>query len=258
MKRCFAYVFALLLPSSWSSELVTLYGDESYPPYSYVEAGVFKGIYVDFLRQVDAAMPGYRLQLKPVPWKRGLQMMQNGEAMGLFPPYKFTDRGYLTPYSVPLNAERIVLMCHQGVMDRPRLHFPDDFAQLNIGINRGFALDDHLRDAAREKRIRLEEASSNEANIRKLAARHIDCYANDHKAIVYSWHTLRSSPNASVELKNLQLLEAVTLSEPTAHLGFSAYFNPAYKADFINQFNAAIVQLKRKGVMDGMIEQYAD
>lgn len=258
MKRCVACLMTLLLPCSWATELVTLYGDESYPPYSYVEAGVFKGIYVDFLRQVSGAMPGFRLQLSPVPWKRGLQMMQNGEAMGLFPPYQFADRTYLAPYSVALNAEHIVLMCHQAVMARPRVHFPADFAQLNIGINRGFALDNQLREAAREKRIRLEEANSNDANIRKLAARHIDCYANDQKAIVFSWHQLRNSPNASEDLKSLHLVEAFTLSEPTAHLALSANFNPAYKTDFINQFNAAIVQLKRKGVMDALIEQYVD
>lgn len=258
MKYHWACLFTFLLPASWGSESVVLYGDEAYPPYSYVENGVSKGIYVDFLRQVAKAMPDFDVQLQPVAWKRGLQMMKSGEAQALFPPYIINERDYLKPYSTALYTERIVLMCHPAVMNQPRVNFPADFAQLNIGINRGFALNEEFQKAARARQIRLDEANNNDANVRKLAARRIDCYANDQAAIRYTLRKLQRDGKASAEIKALRLVETVTISQSTAHIGFSAQHAAPNQAQLVQQLDATINELKRQGVMKQIIAQYIE
>ena len=50
---------------------LVIYGDDDYPPYSYVENGQLKGIYTQIVREAVQAMPQYAVQLRPVPWKRG-------------------------------------------------------------------------------------------------------------------------------------------------------------------------------------------
>ena len=66
---------------------VLVYGDDSYPPYSYGEEGVAKGIYSDILRRVFEEMPGYEVKLVPIPWERGLKMLKVGQGLALYPPY---------------------------------------------------------------------------------------------------------------------------------------------------------------------------
>lgn len=239
-----------------AQQLVVMYGDEAYPPYSYVENGQFKGIYVDFLRHVSELMPDYRLELRPKPWKRALVMVKSGEALAIFPPYQFSERGFMVPYSVPLHTERVVIMCERRVMKKPRPNFPQDFADVVIGINRGFLLSDAFWHAVQDGKIKIDEAANSEVNLRKLAAGRIDCYANDQFAVQFVLRKLQLEPKAEMSLKNLDLLEAYELQQRTAHIGFSAYDNPSYKADFINQLNAAIVLGLRQQLMQQAIDAY--
>ena len=74
-------VLCLLIAASARAEAptpVVIYGDDDYPPYSYVENGQLKGIYTQIVREAVQAMPQYAVQLRPVPWKRGLLMLQTG------------------------------------------------------------------------------------------------------------------------------------------------------------------------------------
>lgn len=66
-------------PTAQAAERVVLYGDESYRPYSFVENGEFKGIYVDILTKAAQRLkPEYVIDLLPVPWKRGLLYVERG------------------------------------------------------------------------------------------------------------------------------------------------------------------------------------
>ena len=59
---------------------VELLTEKSYMPYSYVEKGELKGIYVDLLNEAFALMPGYSLKLTPIDWsqaKKILEMVNN-------------------------------------------------------------------------------------------------------------------------------------------------------------------------------------
>ncbi|WP_034618489.1 substrate-binding periplasmic protein [Chitinibacter tainanensis] len=250
------WLLCLWLLTAQARERVVLFGDEAYPPYSYVENGEFKGIYVDFLKQVSTRLSNFELELRPVPWKRGLEMIRRGEQMGLFPPYQFSERGYMVPYSVPLWQESLLIACHPDVMQKPRTRFPEDFLGLHIGVNRGFLLARTLQTAARNGKIRLDEADSNEANLLKLAARRIDCYANDALSMRYTLHRLQTSPATAAVTQHLQLVETVQLGDPTAHVGFSAYFTPVYKARFMDELNAGINQLVKEGLMRQLVESY--
>ena len=175
-RLCFSLVLlGALPPASGAPQTVILYGDDDYAPYSYVEKGVFKGMYIDILRAAAVKMPGYRLDLQPRPWKRGLVALEQGQVFGLFPPGRKTERSYVQPYSAMLYRESVVLFCHDAVMRTARTHFPDDFAGLTIGVNTGFLLSEKLMAPARHGVLRLEAAKGNEANLKKLALRRIDC-----------------------------------------------------------------------------------
>ncbi|MED5614211.1 substrate-binding periplasmic protein [Janthinobacterium sp. P210005] len=224
-------------------QTVILYGDDDYAPYSYVENGVFKGMYVDILRQAASTMPAYRLELQPRPWKRGLDALEKGQVFGLFPPGRKTERPYVQPYSAMLYRESVVLFCHDAVMRTPRTRFPADFAGLTIGVNTGFLLSEKLMAPAREGLLRLEAAKGNEANLKKLALRRIDCYASDRGA---ARHTARRL-GGELARYGFALHEVLELSSEATYIAYSARNTPAYKADFVAQMNAALLALRHSG-----------
>lgn len=245
-RLCLASALALLgtLPPALASpQTVILYGDDDYAPYSYVESGAFKGMYIDILRQAADSMPGYRLELQPRPWKRGLAALEKGQVFGLFPPGRKTERPYVQPYSAMLHRESVVLFCHDAVMRTPRTHFPNDFVGLTIGVNTGFLLSEKLMAPARQGLLRLEAAKGNEANLKKLALRRIDCYASDRGA---ARHTARQLQDELARYR-FQLHEVLELSSEATYIAYSARNTPAYKADFIEKMNAALLAMRQNG-----------
>ena len=233
-------------------QTVILYGDDDYAPYSYVENGVFKGMYVDILRLAARTMPAYRLELQPRPWKRGLDALEKGQVFGLFPPGRKTERPYVQPYSAMLYRESVVLFCHDAVMRTPRTRFPADFAGLTIGVNTGFLLSEKLMAPARAGLLRLEAAKGNEANLKKLALRRIDCYASDRGA---ARHTARRLQGELASF-GFTLHEVLELSSEATYIAYSARNTPAYKADFIEKMNAAILALRQNGQLARIEQAY--
>lgn len=227
-----------------AAEKVVLLGDDDYAPYAYVENGEFKGMYVELLgKAAELLKPAYEVELQPRPWKRGLADLESGAALGLFPPGLKRERFYINPYSVVLYRETVVLFCNPDVMARPRKQFPEDFVGVTVGVNAGFLLSERLINAAKAGQIRLSEAKGNEPNLKKLAAKRIDCYASDRGAALHTAKKLGSDP----DFRGTRLLEAVELSGEDTFIGYSVKHNPPYKADFIAKMNAALETIKRNG-----------
>lgn len=249
--RLFCVLCCFLARPAYAAQEVILYGDDDYAPYSFVELGQFKGMYVDLLKLAAARLtPEYDVVLKPRPWKRGLAELQSGFSFGLFPPGRKTDRSYIDLYSVPMYRETVVMFCNDSVMASSRKSFPADFAGLTIGVNAGFLLSERLIDAAGRGIVKLAESKGNEGNLRKLALKRIDCYASDRAAALY---TIRKS---GAELAGLNLSEAVELSGEETFIAYSMANNPPYKADFFARMNAALTQLKKSGAVARIEQSY--
>jgi polar amino acid transport system substrate-binding protein len=248
-----AFSMLVALPSAHATELVVLYGDENYPPYSYIENREFVGIDVDILRMAAAKLaPAYHVELVPTPWKRGLAQLQNGTGFGLFPPGLKHERNYIDRYSTAILRESVVVFCNRMVMRNPRKNFPKDFAGLTIGINAGFLLSDRLARAAAHGIVRLEPAKDNNANLKKMALHRIDCYASDRMAALFSAKKLGDELN--IDERVLQV--AAELSDENTYIAYSAKNAPTFKADFITKMNSALSAMKSNGDIDRIIQRY--
>lgn len=234
-------------------EKVILYGDEDYAPYSYVENGEFKGMYVDLLKKAAQRLaPEYEIELRPRPWTRGLLELQRGTSFALFPPGLKKERPYIEPYSIPLYRETVVLFCNEDVMKTSHKKFPEDFAGLHIGVNAGFLLSERLMNAANSGLLQLDSAKGNEANIKKLALKRVDCYASDRGAALYSAKRIRPY----LDTLGFKMREAVELSGENTYIAYSMYNNPPYKADFVQKMNEAIAAIKKSGEVEKIEDAY--
>jgi polar amino acid transport system substrate-binding protein len=180
-------ILLISLPQqSWSQIEVTVYGDNSYPPYSYEEDGRAEGIYTRILHKAFSKMDGYQVKIKAVPWKRGLVYLERGGGFALFPPYHHqTERTWMWPYSVSILEEKVVVFCRRDRMESPRPVWPRDYYGLSVAMNSGFMVGGNaFVDALKQGHIKLEESSSNATNIIKLVRRRVDCYINDRLSIL--------------------------------------------------------------------------
>lgn len=239
---------------------VTILCDNGYPPYSYAENGRAMGLYNDILRAAFARMPAYQVEIRPVPWRRGLAELEQGRAFALYPPYhRPLERPYID-YSRPILEERVVVFVRANVARSHRIDdFPAAYAGLRIGLNEGFSVVQDPRYRRMLERGQLAEsfAKDNRSNLLKLHLGRIDAYINDRLSILWELNRLQNQGAISAEAA-AALVEGPTLSTEHGYVGFTNRDQGAfaYKADFIQRLNAALDELESSGVIQQLSERY--
>jgi polar amino acid transport system substrate-binding protein len=241
-------------------EKVIINADDDYPPYSYVENGDLKGIYVELLRVAAKRLAAeYQVILKPLPWKRALLEVEAGQALAVLPPYFNAERTYIESYSPPLYRESVVLFCNPNVLARAPKKFPDDFSGLVVARNLGFTLGATMSDAVKRKVISVREAPGSEASLLLLHTGAADCYANDRISVHYIVEQMRvgkmRDSSRLAKYKDVPLHEAIVVSTEEAMVGYSRASRVPYKADFIKKLNAVLKDLAAEGTVTGLIRK---
>lgn len=235
---------------------VTVYVDDAYPPYSYAVNGAAFGVYPAMLARIFAGMPAYQVELQPVPWKRGLRLLEQGEGFALAPPYYRPGERPWMDYSAPIMLESVVIYCNEAVAARsanPR--WPDDYYGLRIGINNGFLVGGSSLEAARRGgKLTVEEARGTDENLKKLLLGRIDCYMNDRYAIQHALFRARAE---DAYQRAARIVETGVLSQEYGHLGFTRQQGErwTYRTDFIRQFNLVLEELRRSGELAQIAER---
>ncbi len=254
----------LLLCTCWSSiaaqppTKVTIYGDDAYPPYSYLKDGEAKGIYTEILQAVFKKMPDYRVTIELVPWRRGLKLLATGDGFALFPPYSYeSNRQYISPYSIPILNEEVVVYCQpNSLKNRQSNNWPGDYFGLTVGINEAFSLGGKaFWQAVKQGDILLKEGKSNRINILSLYKKRIDCYVNDRLSILWEVNLLIDE---GLIPPNWGLTFGTSISSEQGFLGFSNTANDKYpyKERFVEQFNIKLQKLKQEGSVDKIISNF--
>jgi polar amino acid transport system substrate-binding protein len=256
---CLLFTFAFNLAAKDIE--VTVYADDNYPPYSFQQNGEAQGIYTQILKQAFAKMTDYNINIKPVPWKRGLKLIETGIGFALYPPYHRTkERPYMWPYSIPILDERVVLFCREEILQNTkRPQWPDDYYGLIIGNNAGFALGgDKFWQAVKEGKIKVSEAKGNQENLLMLGLRRIDCYMNDRLSILLELKRLKESGQYDEGGKHAKLIEGITISIEQGFLALTDrdHSKYDYKEDFLKKFNTIIYDMRRTGELQEIVEQF--
>ena len=253
---------AISLAAVAAPQPVVIYGDDGYPPYSYVEHGKLTGIYTDIVQQALQSMPQYQAQLRAVPWKRGVLMLQTGEAFALYPPYAVPGERPTVSYSVPFMTEQVAVFCNSDIVaSRTLARWPGDYLGLRIGLNDGsYVGDAGYKAAVKAGTLVVEAAKGTRTNMLKLMRGRIDCYINDRLAV--QWELQRIRKEGLLAPSMLAIKETAQLASQQVYLGFSqGAVRPGqsdafpYRDDFVTRFNAAIVQMQRSGAIRRIVER---
>ncbi len=237
---------------------VTIYADDHYPPYSYVDNGRLTGIYTLIVERALERLPGYRVQLLPVPWKRGVLMLEKGQAFALYPPYfRPAERPYMK-YSEAMLTEQLVVFCNAGLARRRALKvWPDDYFGLRIGMNAGFLAGGKQFDAAvKAGRLSVDAVHGSRANLLKLLRGRIDCYVNDRLSILWELEHIKKEGLMAPSYQ--ALLETQELGAEQGYLGYTE-LSPElfpFRADFVQKLNAVLREMKRSGEVKEMVTHF--
>lgn len=235
---------------------ITVYCDDNYPPYSYLENDKVSGIYLEILQRAFSEMDGYNIIISAIPWKRGLQLLKSGKGFALFPPYyRPLDRPYMD-YSDPILSEELVVLCREELLNIPRNKWVDDYIGLNVGINLGF------KSITEEdsKKIYIQEYGNNKTNIMKLGLGRIDCYVNDKVAMLWTLKILKEKGKYDEGGKHSKLLIGASISKEDGFLGYTNKNDTEFyfKDDFNTKFNQIISNMKRNGEIDKIVNKYIE
>ncbi|UZP67059.1 transporter substrate-binding domain-containing protein [Desulfovibrio mangrovi] len=244
--------------SGKTQQPVVIFGDDNYPPYSYLEDGKAKGIYVDLLTTAFSRMPEYNITIRLVPWKRGLNLLETGQGFALFPPYKLPKaRPYIYPYSAPLFEESVIVVCRKELtLNKPTAHWPADYQGLRFGMNLGFHMGlDSFWAEVEAKRIAVEHAPGTTGNIIKLTQQRIDCYLNDRLAILFEYNrAVEKNKILGARKAHPPFSVGPTIASNYAYLGYarnSARF--PYKNAFMFRFDQTIQEMHARGEVDEIV-----
>jgi polar amino acid transport system substrate-binding protein len=203
-------------------------------------------------------MSDYVVTIKPIPWKRGLLMLEEGSGFALYPPYsRPKDRPYIN-CSTPILEEKLVLFVTKQLMAKRKLtNWPEDFYGLKIGKNAGFSLftDAKTSEAIKSGKIIIDEAKNNKTNILKLGMGRIDAYVNDRLSILWELSRLKKDGTYNEGGKHLEIVEGPTISTEKGYLGFTNNDNGkfSFKKDFMDKFNSILVKMKEDGEVENLI-----
>lgn len=231
--------------------VINILVDDNYPPYSYVHNAQLKGVYVDLVREAaKTLLPEYIVRLEPMPWKRALIKIKQGEVFGILPPYKhFEERPYIGAYSSPLYTEKVVVICKKDTsLSQAFEPSANPEIPIALGLNSGYlVLNQKYKAAVERQSIKLYPNKSTEANLLKLVLGRIHCYVNDELTIIQGLKEIFQDTPGKVQ----DYIEMDVLSRQTAHIGYAkSHLEISRKKAFIPKMNQALEAIISTGFIE--------
>ena len=186
------------------------------------------------------ALVGYEVKFTFYPWKRAFESAKSGE--------KFQATSYWYPsderakefyYSDRIQADKTVFF-HLKRNLFADWNTLDDLKGKRIGATSGFTYTAEFWDAAKSKRLDIQEASSDELNFKKLLKGRIDLFPSDPLV----------GQKILLETFGAEVADSVTfhpkpLVAPTGHLLFSRQLGNA--EELVGAFNRGLAKLRESG-----------
>ena len=238
-------VIALFSSIGYANQ-VTLYGDASYPPYSYADNGKAAGIYTEIIKKAFDKIDGYEVAFEMLPWKRGISYVKEGTGLALFPPYFSQERTEWMTYSEPILPETIVVFGKKEKLEG-KTKWPEDFFGSTVSLNSGFDPEGTgtkaFKDAIETGKIKLDDqGKDNLTNLKKLSIGRSDFYINDQLIDISEFP---------------DIVRGIEINKNNGYLGFTKNTEKfPFIPDLLEKFNKAINEMKASGEIEKIIESH--
>jgi polar amino acid transport system substrate-binding protein len=234
-------LFACLLVSSnvYALETVTIATGE-YPPFASKKLKHYG--FMSQLVKEAFAKSGYEVNYKFVPWKRALESTKilKYDATSFW--FITEDKQKIFHYSDPIFEEKTVFF-HLKTTQLPEWKTLADLSKFRFGATRGYSYTKEFWEAGKNGLLKIEEASSDKTNFKKLLKERIDIFPS---GIVVGYGILNQSfDNAMV---NKLTYHHKILRSSTSHVLFPK--NAPKSKKLLKAFNDGLIKLRSGGLYD--------
>jgi polar amino acid transport system substrate-binding protein len=197
-----------------------------YPPYSMEEDGQAKGVAVELVKEAFARMQ-QDIRIVFVPFARAINMVKAGQADAIFPFALRQDRKeffYYTTEKLLVDPGALFVRADSAIV------FDGDFAKLvpyTIGMPRGTYQGDAFMQAIQTYQLKIDEATDQENNVRKLLARRFDIAVGPRLLV-------QDAARRVGESDKIKLLYS-GISDGDAYVAFSVHGKREALAEQLNQ-----------------------
>ncbi|BEV72571.1 hypothetical protein THUN1379_20530 [Paludibacterium sp. THUN1379] len=215
------------LPAAAGPTLV-FYSEEGQKPMSYQENGMPKGEYIDHFLRIARQVPGYQIEIHFASWARGLEETREGLSAGLIGAYyRPQERPYLN-HSKAIYQEDVAVHCNRdAVADRQFRRYPDDFAGLTFGNQRGYlAPGPQFFAMAAQGRIKVVEGLAFTGLVKKMLVGEIDCVVNPSLVLDQAITTLEAQ--GLPERMRYKSRRIMLVKTESVHVGFSKKYEASH------------------------------
>lgn len=255
----FIFIFSYFI---LNAQEITIYGDWAYSPYSYEENDKMDGIYTIILHKVFSQMDKYNIEIKGVPWKRGLDLLERGNGFALYPPYYHPEKRPYMDYSVPILKEEVIVIARKEVMDGTnRKKWPDDFHGLKVVQNEGFDIGGkEYNSAVKSGKIEEVRAKSTEACFLMVGVGRADVYISDRLAALSVLNSMKQNGAYDEGGKHSVLVEGPSVNIEWGYLGITNRDQGkyAYKEEFLKEFDKIVTKMKESGEIEKIINDFVN
>jgi polar amino acid transport system substrate-binding protein len=245
-ERLPAIILLALLLISWpmlltaKEEAVRVAVDEAYPPYMYGTATA-KGLYPAIIRKAFS-LSGIPVAVSGYPWKRALILGREG-TVAIGGIYQNLARMALFDYSDPIYRETLRVCVKAG--RRFTFNGVVDLTGKRIGINRGWSYGEVFDSARQAGLFVAEEATDNQANLKKLILGRVDCIIADELSLSQILYQMGWRD----EVETLDVPAAVN----SVHLVFAKHLKQTHLLD---GFNQGLVKMKANGTYNRILAAF--
>lgn len=215
-------------------------------PYKWKEGETYKGYFIDIFTEISRRT-GLTFNLEPLPLKRVLYYVENGESDGCFGYYKTPEReAYATFLDVPISTMALKLYV---MKDRA---FPferiEDLHGKTIGLLREQFVSDEFNKAIKEGNITAEYVNNYPSMLRLLQGGSVDAIVG--VATILEHHLAQQG------LSDTSLALPKILKTNHTWILVSNASENAKKLEIVEKMNAALEDMKAEGIFETLANAY--
>ena len=233
---------------AFADEYIRFVGIADQIPYSFEENGKITGIDYDFFSEISKRL-GFTARIDLVPFIRGLNYMKNGTADGILQIYYKKEReDYLIYSEFPIHYSSINIFVKKG--SEFIYNNIEDLYGKKVGNHSGFFVSHEFMQAAKEKKILLEEARTTEMNLMKLESGRIDCFVANPDTVLFNIKKFGFTGK-------MVGLPTPLVPKKEVYLGLSKNGkNVKDKHDFIKSINIVMKEIIEDGTYERILNKY--
>ena len=236
-----AAFFCLSLSAASKQKEITIFFDNSYPPYMSLKNGHSDGIYPLLIKKIFEKM-NRPLKIEMPPWGRAVKFSEQ-EKGGLGGLYWNKKRNKIYDYSDSIFEEKINLFYKKG----KKINFKNliDLKGKIIGLNRGWSYGEKVDLAIKRNLFSVEIAADNNANFKKLIRDRVDC-------------TFADELSAKIAI-NKNILKGKIVSSPNPvvfNKAFIAFSKKMKLKKLLEKFNKTLKAMRKDGSYKAVIDSF--